>query len=50
MGLPLVIRTLGGLLQSKSEETERIDVLQGVFLELGEARESFILPILKISY
>ncbi|CAI8608218.1 unnamed protein product [Vicia faba] len=50
MGLPLVIRTLGGLLQSKNEETEWIDVFQRVFSELGEHRESIILPILKMSY
>ncbi|XP_058743672.1 uncharacterized protein LOC131616376 [Vicia villosa] len=50
MGLPLAVRTLGGLLQCKSEETECMDVLQGVFSELAEHRESIILPILKMSY
>ncbi|XP_058743676.1 uncharacterized protein LOC131616377 [Vicia villosa] len=50
MGHPLLIRTLGGLLQSKSEEMEWIDVLREVFLELGEHRESIIPHILKMSY
>ncbi|KEH19080.1 disease resistance protein (TIR-NBS-LRR class), putative [Medicago truncatula] len=49
MGVPLAIRTLGGLLQRKSEEREWIDVLQGDFWELCEDKES-ISSILKFSY
>lgn len=48
MGVPLAIRTLGGLLQSKSEE-EWIDVLQGNFWKLCKDKES-IMSILKLSY
>ncbi|GAU37306.1 hypothetical protein TSUD_354620 [Trifolium subterraneum] len=48
-GVPLAIRTLGGLLQGKSEEREWIDILQGDFWKLCEDEES-IMPVLKLSY
>ncbi|XP_058745324.1 putative disease resistance protein RGA1 [Vicia villosa] len=48
-GVPLAIRTLGGLLQGKSEKKEWITVLQGDFWKLCEDEES-IMPVLKISY
>lgn len=48
-GVSLAIRTLGGLLQSKSEESEWIDVLQGDFWKLYEDEDS-IIPVLKLSY
>ncbi|MCH80210.1 CC-NBS-LRR resistance protein [Trifolium medium] len=48
-GVPLAIRSLGGILQSKSEEKEWINVLQGDFWKLCEDKES-ILPVLKLSY
>ena len=48
-GVPLAIRTLGGLLQGKNEESEWIDVLQGDFWKLCEDEES-IMPVLKLSY
>ncbi|XP_045792133.1 putative disease resistance protein RGA1 [Trifolium pratense] len=48
-GVPLSIRSLGGILQSKSEEREWIDVLQGDFWKLCEDKDS-ILPVLKLSY
>ncbi|RHN38951.1 putative P-loop containing nucleoside triphosphate hydrolase, leucine-rich repeat domain, L [Medicago truncatula] len=48
-GVPLAIRTLGGLLQGKNEEREWIDVLQGDFWKLCEDEES-IMPVLKLSY
>jgi hypothetical protein len=48
-GVPLAIRTLGGLLQGKIEEREWIDVLQGDFWKLCEDEES-IMPVLKRSY
>jgi len=48
-GVPLAIRTLGGLLQGKTEEREWIDVLQGDFWKLCEDEES-IMPVLKLSY
>ncbi|MCH82008.1 CC-NBS-LRR resistance protein, partial [Trifolium medium] len=44
-GMPLAIRTLGGLLQSKSEEREWISVLQGDFWD-----KENIMSILKFSY
>ncbi|KAK2451212.1 disease resistance protein RGA2 [Trifolium repens] len=48
-GVPLAIRTIGGILQSKSDEREWIDVLQGEFWKLCEDEES-IMPVLKLSY
>jgi len=48
-GVPLAIRTLGGLLQGKSEEREWMDVLQGDFWKLCEDEDS-IMPVLKLSY
>ncbi|KAJ1427877.1 Virus X resistance protein-like, coiled-coil domain [Sesbania bispinosa] len=48
-GVPLAIRTLGGVLQSKSEESEWIGVLQGDFWKLCEEEDS-IMPVLKLSY
>jgi leucine-rich repeat protein SHOC2 len=48
-GVPLAIRTLGGLLQGKSEEREWIDILEGAFWKLCEDEES-IMPVLKLSY
>jgi len=48
-GVPLAIRSLGGILQSKSEERELIDVLQGNFWNLCEDKDS-IMPVLKLSY
>ncbi|XP_045807653.1 putative disease resistance protein RGA1 [Trifolium pratense] len=49
IGVPLAIRTLGGILQGKSEEREWIDVLQGDFWKLCEDEDS-IMPVLKLSY
>jgi len=48
-GVPLAIRSLGGILRSKREEREWIDVLQGDFWKLCEDKDS-ILPVLKLSY
>ncbi|CAJ2664717.1 unnamed protein product [Trifolium pratense] len=48
-GVPLAIRTLGGLLQGKSEEREWTDVLQGAFWKSCEV-EGSIMPVLKRSY
>ncbi|GAU37307.1 hypothetical protein TSUD_354630 [Trifolium subterraneum] len=48
-GVPLAIRTLGGLLQGNIEEREWIDVLQGDFWKSCEDEES-IMPVLKRSY
>ncbi|XP_045787893.1 disease resistance protein RGA2-like [Trifolium pratense] len=48
-GVPLAIRTLGGLLQGKIEEREWIDVLQGDFWKSCEDEKS-IMPVLKRSY
>ncbi|RHN38956.1 putative P-loop containing nucleoside triphosphate hydrolase, leucine-rich repeat domain, L [Medicago truncatula] len=48
-GVPLAIRTLGGLLQGKSDETEWVGVLQDDFWKLCEEEES-IMPVLKLSY
>ncbi|MCH89253.1 CC-NBS-LRR resistance protein [Trifolium medium] len=48
-GIPLAIRTLGGLLQGKREEKECIDILQGAFWKLCEDEEN-IMPMLKLSY
>ncbi|CAJ2664719.1 unnamed protein product [Trifolium pratense] len=48
-GVPLAIKTLGGLLQGKSEEREWTDVLQGAFWKSCEV-EGSIMPMLKLSY
>jgi hypothetical protein len=48
-GVALAIRSLGGILQRKSEEREWIDVLRGDFWKLCEDKDS-ILPVLKLSY
>ncbi|XP_045787923.1 putative disease resistance protein RGA4 [Trifolium pratense] len=48
-GVPLAIRSLGSILQGKSEEKEWNDVLRGDFWKLCEDRDS-ILPVLKLSY
>ncbi|PNY15513.1 CC-NBS-LRR resistance protein [Trifolium pratense] len=48
-GVPLAIRSLGGILQGKSEEREWINVLQGDFWKLCEDKDN-ILPVLKLSY
>ncbi|GAU51609.1 hypothetical protein TSUD_414410 [Trifolium subterraneum] len=48
-GVPLAIRSLGGILHSKSEEKEWIDVLRGTFWKLCEEKDS-IIPVLKLSY
>jgi len=48
-GVPLAIRSLGGILRRKSEEREWIDVLHGDFWKLCEDKDS-ILPVLKLSY
>jgi len=48
-GLPLAIRSLGGILLTKREEREWIDVLQGDFWKLCEDKDN-ILPVLKLSY
>ncbi|XP_045787897.1 putative disease resistance protein RGA1 isoform X3 [Trifolium pratense] len=48
-GVPLAIRTLGGLLHGQSEEKEWNDILQGAFWKSCEDEES-IMPVLKLSY
>ncbi|XP_045787547.1 putative disease resistance protein RGA1 [Trifolium pratense] len=48
-GVPLAIRSLGNILQGKSEEKEWNDVLRGDFWKLCEDEDS-ILPVLKLSY
>ncbi|CAJ2664751.1 putative disease resistance protein RGA1 [Trifolium pratense] len=48
-GVPLAIRSLGSILQGKSEEKEWNDVLRGDFWKLCEDKDS-ILPVLKLSY
>ncbi|CAK8560224.1 unnamed protein product [Lathyrus sativus] len=48
-GVPLAIRTLGGLLQGKSEEREWNDILEGDFWKSCDDEES-IMPVLKLSY
>ncbi|RHN38915.1 putative P-loop containing nucleoside triphosphate hydrolase, leucine-rich repeat domain, L [Medicago truncatula] len=48
-GVPLAIRTLGGLLQGKSKQSEWNNVLQGDFWRLCQDENS-IVPVLKLSY
>ncbi|XP_058743473.1 disease resistance protein RGA2-like [Vicia villosa] len=48
-GVPLAIRTLGGLLQGKGEKKEWIAILQGDFWKSCEDEDS-IMPVLKLSY
>ncbi|MCH86915.1 CC-NBS-LRR resistance protein, partial [Trifolium medium] len=48
-GVPLAIRSLGGILKNKREEKEWGHVLRGDFWKLCEDKES-ILPVLKLSY
>ncbi|XP_054785796.1 putative disease resistance protein RGA3 [Prosopis cineraria] len=48
-GVPLAIRTMGGLLQLKSEESEWLSILDGDFWRLCEDKDS-IMPVLKLSY
>jgi leucine-rich repeat protein SHOC2 len=48
-GVPLAIRSLGGILKNKREENEWGHVLRGDFWKLCEDKES-ILPIVKLSY
>ncbi|XP_027347883.1 putative disease resistance protein RGA1 [Abrus precatorius] len=48
-GVPLAIKTLGGLLQGKREEGEWINVLHGDFWKLCKDEDS-IMPVLKLSY
>ncbi|GAU51980.1 hypothetical protein TSUD_417760, partial [Trifolium subterraneum] len=48
-GVPLAIRSLGGILKTKRDEEEWGHVLRGDFWKLCEDKES-ILPILKLSY
>ncbi|XP_027337072.1 putative disease resistance protein RGA1 [Abrus precatorius] len=48
-GVPLAVRTLGGLLRGQNEESEWENVLRGDFWKLCEEQDS-IMPILKLSY
>ncbi|XP_027337010.1 disease resistance protein RGA2-like [Abrus precatorius] len=48
-GVPLVVKTLGGLLRRQNEESEWENVLLGGFWKLCEEQNS-IMPILKLSY
>ncbi|XP_027337887.1 putative disease resistance protein RGA3 [Abrus precatorius] len=48
-GVPLSIKTLGGLLRGQNEESEWKNVLRGDFWKLCEEQDS-IMPILKLSY
>ncbi|XP_027337845.1 putative disease resistance protein RGA1 [Abrus precatorius] len=48
-GVPLSIKTLGGLLRGQNEESEWRNVLRGDFWKLCEEQDS-IMPILKLSY
>jgi len=48
-GVPLAVKSLGGILQGESKEAEWINVLQGDFWKLCEDEDS-IMPVLKLSY
>ncbi|XP_027337009.1 putative disease resistance protein RGA3 [Abrus precatorius] len=48
-GVPLAVKTLGGLLRRQNEESEWENVLLGDFWKLCEEQNS-IMPILKLSY
>ncbi|XP_027337894.1 putative disease resistance protein RGA3 [Abrus precatorius] len=48
-GVPLAVKTLGGLLREK-EESEWENVLSGNFWKLYEEEQDGIMPILKLSY
>ncbi|XP_027335641.1 putative disease resistance protein RGA3 [Abrus precatorius] len=48
-GVPLAVKSLGGLLRGQNEESEWEDVLRGDFWKLCEEQTS-IMPILKLSY
>ncbi|XP_027336606.1 putative disease resistance protein RGA1 [Abrus precatorius] len=48
-GVPLAVKTLGGLLRGQYEESEWKDVLHGDFWKLCGEQDS-IVPILKLSY
>ncbi|XP_045807649.1 putative disease resistance protein RGA1 [Trifolium pratense] len=48
-GVPLAIRSLGGILKNKREENEWGHVLRGDFWKLCEEKDS-IMPVLKLSY
>ncbi|XP_027335271.1 putative disease resistance protein RGA1 isoform X2 [Abrus precatorius] len=48
-GVPLAVKTLGGLLRRQNEESEWENVLHGDFWKLCEEQDS-IMPILKLSY
>ncbi|XP_027337020.1 putative disease resistance protein RGA3 [Abrus precatorius] len=48
-GVPLAVKTLGGLLRRQKEESEWEEVLRGSFWTLCEEQDS-IMPILKLSY
>ncbi|XP_027336324.1 putative disease resistance protein RGA1 isoform X2 [Abrus precatorius] len=47
-GVPLAVKTMGGLLRRQNEESEWEEVLHGDFWELCEQED--IMPILKLSY
>ncbi|MED6170088.1 hypothetical protein PIB30_027553 [Stylosanthes scabra] len=48
-GVPLAIKSVGGLLQSKTKESEWLKVLHGELHSLCEEEDN-IMPILKLSY
>ncbi|XP_027335999.1 putative disease resistance protein RGA1 [Abrus precatorius] len=48
-GVPLAVKTLGGLLREQNEESEWENVLHGDLWKLCEEQDS-IMPILKLSY
>ena len=48
-GVPLAIKSLGGILRNESKESEWMNVLQGEFWKLCEDENS-IMPVLKLSF